>query len=57
MPFIGKKLRRSNTKGMTRVSGVSHMPPHFYLSPKIEMEASIPPLGEKGIDGDIGKGD
>ena len=42
---------------MTRGSGVSHMPPHFYLSPKIEMEASIPHLGEKGIDGDIGKGD
>lgn len=57
MPLIGKTLRRSNGKGMTRVSGVSHLPLHFYLSPKIEMEASSPPLGETGIDGDIGKGD
>lgn len=57
MPLVGKTLRRSNRKGMTRVSGASHLPLHFYLSPKIEMEASLPPLGETGIDGDTGRGD
>lgn len=57
MPLVGKTLRRSNRKGMTRVSGVSHLQLHFYISPKIEIEASLPPLGQKGIDGDIGRGD
>lgn len=61
MPLVGKTLRSSNRKGMTRVSGVSHLPLHFLFffwgGGSIEMEASLPPLGEKGTDGDIGRGD
>lgn len=31
---------------------------HFYLSPKVEMETSLPSLGEKGsgVDDDVGRG-
>lgn len=57
MPLVGKTLRRSNGKGMTRVFWSVPLAASFYLSPRLKWEASSPPLGETGIGGDIGKGD
>lgn len=43
---------------MTGISGVSLLGLHFNLSPKVEMETSLPSLGEKGsgVDDDVGRG-
>lgn len=50
--------RRKNRKEKISISGVSLAGLHFYLSPKVEMEASLSPWGEKGsgIGDDVGRG-